>query len=436
MNQKYAVKAVAVSFCSILFGSAAWGKTLTVGKPNTPCPTPGYTTITDAINAAASGDTIEVCPALYPEQLTIMKPITIRGIGQSGVGRVLIQPTGISPDISLTYASVIMVLYTQNVSLVNLTVDASANKISGCSPLLSGIHFYDSSGTVDSVTTTGTSLGNQTSCTTLFPGNGFGVEIDQDSTSKAAYSVEVRNSSISDFSRSGILAMGAGITVNIQNNWIAGMGPSTGVNQFGVFLANGTVGRVSGNTITQGNCGSIAILDCFNLRSEGVVLRSVGDGVVVENNTINNVQAGVFVNGANKAVVTGNSVANVDALSAIHIQGGTSGLYENNRILHVGPLTTDTAFDEEGCGINDVSGTGSMNNQIHSNFIADAYCGVAYVTGDQFGGNSFVNTLYETLDEDNYPDTFPPPVEPGQTAPSSNAGGQGSVLKKIGKGVN
>jgi len=47
-----------------------------------------------------------------------------------------------------------------------------------------------------------------------------------------------------------------------------------------------------------------------------------------------------------------------------------------------------------------------------------------------------VNTLYETLDEDNYPDTFPPPVEPGQTAPSSNAGGQGSVLKKIGKRVN
>jgi nitrous oxidase accessory protein NosD len=365
-----------------------------------------------------------------------MKAITIRGIGQNGVGRVLIQPAGVGPDISLSYASVIEILYTQNVSLVNLTVDASANKISGCSPLLSGIHFYDSSGTVDSVTTTGTSLSNQTSCTTLFPGNGFGIEIDQASTSTAVYNVEVRNSSISDFSRSGILATGAGITVNIQNNWIAGIGPSTGVNQFGVFLANGAAGRVAGNTITQGNCGSIAIPACFNLRSEGVVLRSVGGGVVVENNVINNVQAGVFINGANKAVVTGNSISNVDALNAIHIQGSTSGLYENNRIFHVGPFTTDTAFDEEGCGINDVSGTSSMNNQIHSNSVADAYCGVAYVTGDQFDGNSFVNTLYETLNGDNYPDTFPPPVEPGQTAPSSGAAAPQSVLKKVGKGGN
>jgi hypothetical protein len=108
------------------------------------------------------------------------------------------------------------------------------------------------------VTTTGSSLSNQTSCATLFPGNWFGVEIDQDSASKAVYSVEVRNSSISDFSRSGILATGAGITVNIQNNWIAGIGPSTGVNQFGVFLANGAAGRLAGNTMTQGNCGSIA----------------------------------------------------------------------------------------------------------------------------------------------------------------------------------
>ena len=46
-------------------------KTLTVGQPNTPCPNPQYATITQAIDAASPGDEIDICPALYAEQLQI-----------------------------------------------------------------------------------------------------------------------------------------------------------------------------------------------------------------------------------------------------------------------------------------------------------------------------------------------------------------------------
>ena len=402
------------------FGPVTWSRTWTVGKPDTPCPNANYTAIGDAISQASAGDVIQVCPALYPEQLLITKPLTLRGIGQQGVGRVLIQPTQMSIVGGLSFTAVISILNTSNVTIQNLSIDASNNAISGCTVALAGIHFYNASGMVDSVAVSGTQLSNPASCTTLFPGNGFGVQIDQDATSSASYHVTVQNSSIHDFSRNAILAAGVGETVDIDSNSITGVGPSLGVNQFGVFLANGATGRITNNNITQGSCAAIPIPACFNLRSEGVVLRSSGDGVIIDGNTISNVQAGVFVNGASRASITRNTIVNVDALSGIHIQGSVSGLYIGNRIVHVGPFTLDTSTDEEGCGINDVSASGSSGNTILANTVNDAYCGVGYVTGDRVEANVFWNTLYETLNGDSYPDVFPPPVEPGQPAPAAD----------------
>ena len=405
------------------------GATLTVGKPNTPCASPAYSNIADAVTAANNGDTIEVCPGLYPEQLVLTKPVTIRGVSQGGGGRVLIQPAHVVPDISLTYASVITVSGVQNVSLANLAVDASGNNISGCTTELSGIHFYDASGTVESVAISGVGLAQPTSCTVLFPGNGFGVQIDQDAGFKGSVNVEVRNSAITGFSRDGILAVGGAISVNIEGNRISGVGPSTGVNQFGIYVANGATGRIAANFITQGNCGAIDIPTCYTHRSEGVVLRASGDGVLIENNTIANVQAGIFVNGAAKAQVIGNSISNVDALDGIHIQASVNCSFENNQIFHVGPIAAITATDYAGCGLNDIGTSNGMNNRIHANTVNDAYCGVGYITSDQVDGNTFFNTLYNALNSDNYPVSFPPPTEPGQTV--RNAGEPSRVLRPI-----
>lgn len=399
-------------------GPVAWGSTLIVGAKNTPCPNATYNTIGAAITAAQSGDVIEICPAVYPEQIVITKPITLLGLHVQGIGRVLIQPTALTqptlpaPVGTLDFMAVISVVNTSNVTIYDLAIDASKNTVTGCTVALAGIHFYNASGVVDSAAISGAQLSNPLSCTALFPGNGFGVQVDETASSTTSFSVTVRNTSIHDFGRNAILVVGSGETANIDGNSIAGVGPSTGANQFGVFLADGATGQVTGNSISQGNCGTISIPDCYNLRSEGVVLRSVGNGTVVAGNMISNVQAGVFVNGATGAVVTGNTVSNVDALNGIHIQASISGLFTGNRISHVGPFTTDTTSDEAGCGINDIAGSGSSENTILSNWVNDAYCGVGYVNSDQVQSNTFLNTLYETLNGDDYPSTFPAPVEP------------------------
>jgi hypothetical protein len=393
--------------------SPQWGRSLIVGAPNTPCSNAAYSTISAAIADAQPGDVIEICPALYPEQLTITMPLTLRGIQEDGVGRVLVQPTTLTANPE-GFIAVISVISTSNVTISNLAIDASNNTVTACTPALAGIHFYDSSGRVENTAISGTGLSTQTDCTTLFPGNGFGVEADQMMGAAGPFKVTVENSSIHDFGRDAVIVNGAAESANVNNNFITGIGPSTGVNQFGVFLAEGATGQVVGNFITQGNCGSISIANCFGLRSEGVVLRAVGNGVVVANNVISNVQAGVFVNGATYPQVIKNTVDSVDALDGIHIQGSVSGLYTGNRVAHVGPFTTDTSNDEEGCGLNDISGTNSSGNEIVANWINDAYCGVGYVSTDRVDANIFLNVLYLTLNGDNYPTVFPPPTEPGQ----------------------
>jgi hypothetical protein len=411
INENKAKSIAVLTLCFAACSGAASAKNLIVGAANTPCPQPQYSTIGAAVTAATSGDVIDICPALYSEQIVITKPLTLRGIAENGVNRVLIQPALlVQPTLplpigTLPFIAVISVLNTSDVTIENLVVDASNNAVSGCALPVAGIHFSNASGSVLNSVVTGTALSMPTSCTTLFPGNGFGVEADQATGAAGPFRITVQRTSIHNFGRDAILVNGAAEVADISGNYIDGIGPSTGVNQFGVFLANGATGSVTGNTISQGSCASTSA-QCVAARSEGVVLRSVGNGVIVSGNWISNVQSGVFVNGATGALVLANLIANVDTLNGISIQKSVSGVYSGNVITHAG-------ISDQVCGLLDYPGTGSSGNKFSNNSIIDAYCGIAYVTGDQIDGNSTVNTLYETLDLDTYPNELPP-IEPGE----------------------
>ena len=376
-----------------------------------------YTTIGAAVTAAAAGDEIDVCPALYAEQVLITKPLTLRGVGANGSGRVLIQPAALTNAGNLPFQAVISVVNTKDVFIDGLAIDASQNMLSGCSVPLAGIHFSNASGTVSNNAIFGAVLFYPKSCTTLFPGSGFGVQVDTTSGQSGPFSVLINGNSIHDFNRDGILVTGSGITADVTGNSITGLGPGYGTFQFGVFIANGAVGHITGNTISQANCGSIDPTSCMNVRSEGVVFRAVGNGSVVDSNVITSTQSGIFLNGANNAQITNNIIMNIDAMDAIDIQGTAAGYFTNslisgNRISRVFPIDMTASANKQGCGIKEVIGTGVMHNLIVDNTITDAFCGVAYVTGDNPFSGFYFNTLYTTLDNDQYPDAFPPPVEP------------------------
>ena len=403
----------------ILVAGCNWSyaATLTVAKNNGLCPHATYTTIGAAITAAAAGDEIEICPALYAEQLVITRPVTLHALSANGIGRVLLQPAAMTNLGSLPYQAVVSVVNTKDVVIDGLAIDASQNTVTGCTVSLAGIHYYNSSGNVTNNAISGAQLANPQSCKTLFPGNGFGVEVDTATGQTGSFSVSISGNSIHDFNRNGIIVEGAGVTAEISRNTISGVGPSTGYSQFGVFIANGAVGRVTNNTISQGNCGNIDFLDCVNVRSEGIVFRNVGDGSVVDFNFITNAQSGIFLNGGNKALITNNVIMNIDALDGIDIQGTASGHFTNsiisgNTISHVFPISSYASINFTGCGINEYSGTGVAMNILSNNTVNDSYCGVAYVTADHLLSGIYINTLYATLDEDLYPTAFPPAIEP------------------------
>ena len=237
-------------------GTAA---TWTVGQPNTNCPNIQYNTISQAITAARPGDEIDICPALYAEQILITKPLTLKGLTINNVNRTLVQPSVLTPLSGLPAEAVITVMNTQGVNIQNLAIDASNNTVSGCDTFVSGIHFYNSSGTIGNSAVSGAQLKDPTSCSALTPGNGFDVEVESTqctgcigSTPPDLYHVTITGNDLHDYTRSGVYATGSGITVDVQNNSITGLGPATGTFQFAIYLVSGPVGRITGNAIAEG----------------------------------------------------------------------------------------------------------------------------------------------------------------------------------------
>ena len=125
---------------------------------------------------------------------------------------------------------------------------------------------------------------------------------------------------------------------------------------------------------------------------------------------ITTAQSGIFVNGGRKARISRNIIQNIDAIDGIDIQGTASGFFsdsiiEGNSISNPGPIA------QQGCGIYEATGTGVSNNTIVNNSVNDAFCGVAYVTGETFHAGASLNTLYPAFNSD-LPDSPPPPTEP------------------------
>ncbi len=218
---------------------------LTVSNNSGPgvCSNAAYSTIGAALFASASGDEIDICPGLYPEQLVITQPVTLRGLSNTGNQRVLIQPatiTNVQPPLYAQqnvapFQAAISVIGTSNVTIENLAINASGNTATGCTVTVADIHFSNASGTVANNVLSGAQLSSPLSCTTLFPGTGFGVQVDTALGQTGPFSVSITGNSIHDFNRNGVLISGAGITAEVSGNTISGVGPSNRIQSIRSF---------------------------------------------------------------------------------------------------------------------------------------------------------------------------------------------------------
>lgn len=352
------------------------GHTLLVDDDKVQCPSATFTSIQAAVLAASSGDRINVCPGTYHEQVKVTKRLTIQGIAVANQNLAVIMPTGtLVNSSSLTsaapIAAVVLVDGTEKVTLNNLTVDGSANGLSGCGVDLVGIYYRNSSGDIDNVAVRNIKL----SPADFGCQRGLGIFVQSGNGKRSR--VDISGSSVHDYQKNGITANEVGTEVNISGNAVTGVGPTPQIAQNGIQLAFGAKGTVEGNSVINhvySLCTSAA--NCGATSSNILIFNA--NGVKVTRNNLGNSQVNVYYQG-NRGEVSGNTIFQSPIFDGIDLIGNQNGA-EGNSIFN---------SDEAGVFVM------GDRNEVTDNTINEAAFGVlkdASSTNTSISGNHYYNT--------------------------------------------
>lgn len=267
-----------------------------------------FSAIQAAINAADEGDTINVAPGMYDEQVVIDKSLTLQGAGDTTI----IKPSsadkltqvfdglfwyGVPDKKNVAGIIVANVADGRSVTIKDLKVDESfvTTKPTGAD-YLAGIFYRETGGTVDTVTVAGTGAWSSID-------RAYGMYL---SAGTNTVTVEVKNSTITNFDKNGIEAMGNKLTANIHHNTITGRGSISDEAQNGVNIGRNAIATVNYNAISNlayepKTSYATGILAWHYVSPTGVSFTANG-------NNITNCQVGVSFEGAN-GEAQGNTVA-------------------------------------------------------------------------------------------------------------------------------
>jgi len=321
-----------------------------------------YPTISGAVSNVPPDSIILVCPGNYPEQVTISKPLTLRGVEiENAANPIITVPSGgltrsvTAPANGITMFFQILVQGTETgqVNISHLAIDGSNNNVAA-NGWIAGVYYQNSSGTVKDIATY-----NQM-------GDGLGFGIFLESTTSSLKKVAISTSSIHDFDAEGIRTNGdANLSVDIRSNSVL-ISPSPTLQINGIDIYG--VGTVADNTITtrpglQGRTGiGIAALS----------------GLTVSNNTIAGMVIGIWPLG-NSNVVLWNKVSLAD--DGIVVTGNDNDV-EHNFLMNF----------SGGDGVS-LSCT-STGNTVSYNLINDSDSGITgSPANNTITGNSFSNVM-------------------------------------------
>jgi parallel beta-helix repeat protein len=312
------------------------------------CADATYTTIQAAIDAAASGDTIDVCAGTFPEQLVIGKSLTLVGAGRGKTTIAAPSPLGGTQDIVTIAGS-------------GVRVDLSGFTITGpgptgdCSGLLSGVFVRDgASATIHGNEITAIRENPLDSCQ-----KGAGIRVGRAALSTSG-SASISGNTITDYQKTGIVVDGAGSNATISNNTIGGVGSTDQLAQNGIQISRNASASVSGNDIS-GNSYS------KSPESTGILLYGDLGDVTVSGNTVHGNDVNISlstVNAKGKVTVDGNTIS--AGSRGIALDGTTGTLIRDNTVsgadrigLWAGSDTTGNTFD--GNQASGASGAGAFD---------------------------------------------------------------------------
>jgi Ca2+-binding RTX toxin-like protein len=342
----------------------------------------GFATIQAAVDAAQNGDTILIANGTYNEQVSVEGKGDITIVGESQAGVVLHMPgasvqTGTDPMTGRPINAAITVHDSTGIVIQNLTVDGGGNGNATANEF-AGIAYLDGAGTIDHVSVTSVRdqlIGGEPS------GAQHGRAIYASNTVDAPSSLEISNSTVTDFQKSGIYVRNTDLYAH--DNVVHGAGAISSTAQNAITLIDGASGEVSNNTIDGlGYTG--------NNEPAGVLAFNAGDGLVIAGNTITGTghnDAGVSLYNTTGATVSGNHFIG----NAVGIDDDSNGGAPNS-LVNTGPdANTFTGISDT--GVTHTPDPGNANGFIvdgtpfHDNLVGAA----SNDTIDGHGGNDTID---------------------------------------------
>lgn len=351
---------------------------LVVDDDGAQCPGAAFTSLQAAVDAARPGERIAVCPGTYREQVRIAKPLQIHAQGGAVLAPsgMVANATNAAGDRSI--AAALLVEGAGPVLVEGLTVDASANGLTACSPVLAGVYYLNASGRLSEVAVRGTRLG----AGLAFCQSGLGVLVQ--SSAGASSAVDLLDSSIRGYQKNGITALDAGTRLTARRNVVSGAGLAAAVAQNGIQVGPGARGVIEQNEVANHVWSGCTSIETCAFVATNVLLFEV-TGATVRRNTLGTSQTGVYLDRSSGAKIIDNRILDTLVFDGVLVVG------DHNQVV----ANTITQADEAGIFL-----LGS-DNFIFANRIQDAPVGVWKwdgSTGNLIGGNKFRNVVIPVLD--------------------------------------
>jgi Periplasmic copper-binding protein (NosD) len=344
------------------------GATIVVGQNAAVCPGAQFAKIQDAVNAASPGDTIQICPGVYAEQVSISKALQVNA--NNGA---ILRPSGAAANTTglasgQPIAALLLIENTTDVTVRNLTVDGTDADINACVPDLIGVFFRNASGQLSHVAVRNAKLSSN------FSGCQSGSAILVQSGGGQQSVVGIAESSIHAYQKNGITANEGGTDVTIEGNVVTGLGPTTGAAQNGIQIGFGAAGTIRHNTVANHIWSPCVSADeCKATANDILVFQS--DGVSVHDNVVGVSQTGVAIVGDN-ANVFDNDIFDSQIFDGIELIGDNNTA-QRNQITH---------SDQAGVMI------AGSSNVVRNNVINESVIGVLKLSGST--GNTIANNTY------------------------------------------